>query len=387
MFRLILIFLFTGVVFPGAQPARYPKIELTDIAAAIYVTGWEVEKEIIIRPSALPASLRENFPESGMITAVERETLKPLAIGFFSERFSVVIDGESAEFVPDGVRFIEPDTEKLVEISDTAAVAAEDCMIMVKSSAPLPGLDSTISFSWGYFPEGMAKVPVRIADALGTRLIEVTPASGTVDAGVRFAANLRNTPKPPPVPEITSEKPLRLFSVVAAVAVLLLVFKRWKTAFVVGLFAVAVWIFLGRKPVAEPVSPQQAIEITDRILENVYHAFNISGEDAQYDQLETVLDGEALESTFLEVRRTTNQRLEEGSRVRVRNVNVLQASPKQQSGGLGFTTSCQWKTSGRIGHWGHFHNRQNLYNADISLAVVDGKWKSTELDLNSRERE
>jgi hypothetical protein len=168
---------------------------------------------------------------------------------------------------------------------------------------------------------------------------------------------------------------------------LLLIYRRWKSAIALSALAASFWIFTSRKPDIEPVSPEQAVEITDRILENVYHAFNISEENAQYDQLEAVLDGPALEGTFLEVRRTTNQRSEDGSRVRVRNVIVKRAIPHQDAGELGFTTSCQWETSGKIGHWSHFHNRTNLYRADISLAVIDGKWKATELNLNSRERE
>jgi len=384
---LILIFLFTGTAFSGAQSARYPKIELTDVAAALYVTGWEVEKEVVIRPLALPQSLQTGIPKTGLMTAADREMLKPLVTEFFSRVFTVTIDGKSTPFVPDGINFIEPDTENPVDISTTAAVSVEAFMIVIKYSAPLPSLDSTIAFAWDYFPEGVATVPIRIADTLGTRLIEVHPTSGQIDAEVRLAMNLRDAPPPPPIPEITRGIAPWLLLAIAGPAVFLLLYKRWKFAIVLGILAALIWNFLPRKSGSVSVSPAQASEITDRILENVYHAFNLSEESAQYDQLESVLGGPVLESTFLEVRRTTNQRSEDGSRVRVGNVSVLRARPQQTSGTLAFTTSCLWETSGKIGHWGHFHNRKNLYSADISLAVIDGKWKATELNLNSRERE
>lgn len=387
MLRLILICLLTGNAVLDAQLARYPKVELTDVAAAIYVTGWEVEKEIVIRPLALPHGLRGGIPETGAMTAAAREALKPLVTDFFSKVFPVSIDGNTVDFVPDEVRFIEPDPGKLIEISGTEPVPVEDFMIMMKSSAPLPSLDSPISFSWSFFPEGMRKIPVRIADTLGTRLIEVGPASGQVDAGVKLATNLRNAPQPPPAPVVTEGRMPWLFIAFAAPASFLLFLKRWKGAIPLAALAGITWAFTSRQPSAEPVSPGQAVEITDRILENVYHAFNISDESAQYDQLNAVLAGPVLESTFLEVRRTTNQRSEDGSRVRVRNVNVLRASPRGATDELGFTTACRWETAGKIGHWGHFHNRKNLYSADISLAVIDGRWKATELNLNSRERE
>jgi len=384
---LILIYLLTGTAFLGAQSPRYPKIEFTDVAAALYVTGWEVEKEIVIRPLALPQSLRTGVPEAGPMSASDREALKPLVTDFFSKVFKVTIDGKPTVFFPEGVKFIEPDTENLIEISSTAPVPVDDFMVLIKYSAPLPSLDSTIAFSWNYFPDGIEKIPVRIADTLGTRLIEVHPTSGRIDAGVKLAMNLRNTPQPPPVPEITPGKTPWLPIGTAGLAIFLLFYELWKSAITLGVLAAIIWTFTSRKPSSEPVSPEQATEITDRILENVYHAFNVADENAQYDQLETVLAGSALENTFLEVRRTTNQRSEDGSRVRVRNVTVKQASPQQNPGELEFTASCIWETAGKIGHWGHFHNRTNLYSADISLDVIDGKWKATELNLNSRERE
>ncbi len=293
---LILICLLAGTVFLGAQSTRHPNIEFTDVAVALYVTDWEVEKEIVVRPLALPPSLRTGVPESGLMTAADR--------------------------------------------------------------------------------------------ALGTRLIDVHPTSGQIDAGVMLATKLRNAPQPPPGPEITRGRtPWLLLLGIAGPAVFLMFYQRWKSAITLGILGAIIWTFTSRKPGAEPISPDQAAEITDSILKNVYHAFNISDENAQYDQLKTVLDGPALESTFLEVRRTTNQRSEDGSRVRVRDVTVLRTGPKQNPGELEFTTSCQWETSGEIGHWGHFHDRKNFYSADISLAVIDGKWKATEINLNSRERE
>lgn len=387
MLPFILICLFSGSAFLGAQTTRDPEIELTDVAAALYATGWEVEKEIVIRPLALPPGLRAGVPAAGPMTAADREALKLLVTEFFSNVFTVTIDGETTAFVPEGVNFIEPDPQNLVEISATAPVPVEDFMILVKYSAPLPRLDSTIAFAWNYFPDGLKTIPVRIADTLGTRLIEVHPGSGRIDAGVKLAMNLRNAPQPPPVPKITKSKTPRAVLACALLVVFLLLFKRWKSAIALGILAAIIWTFISRKPGAAPVSPEQAAEITDSILENVYHAFNISNESAQYDQLETVLDGQALERTFLEVRRTTNQRAEDGSRVHIRNVSVKRAIPHQLSGDMDFTTSCQWETSGKIGHWGHFHDRKNLYRAEVSLAIVDGKWKATKLNLDSRERE
>ncbi len=36
---------------------------------------------------------------------------------------------------------------------------------------------------------------------------------------------------------------------------------------------------------------------------------------------------------------------------------------------------------GPVGHWGHARTRQNLYNAIVTIAAVDGAWKITELEV------
>jgi len=39
----------------------------------------------------------------------------------------------------------------------------------------------------------------------------------------------------------------------------------------------------------------------------------------------------------------------------------------------------QWTAMGTVGHWGHVHTRQNLYDAIVTIEAVDGAWKITDL--------
>jgi hypothetical protein len=41
----------------------------------------------------------------------------------------------------------------------------------------------------------------------------------------------------------------------------------------------------------------------------------------------------------------------------------------------------QWTAMGTVGHWGHVHTRQNLYNAIVMIEAVDGAWKITDLEV------
>ena len=41
---------------------------------------------------------------------------------------------------------------------------------------------------------------------------------------------------------------------------------------------------------------------------------------------------------------------------------------------------------GTVGHWGHVHVRQNLYDALVTIEGIDGHWKITQLDVLEERR-
>ena len=46
----------------------------------------------------------------------------------------------------------------------------------------------------------------------------------------------------------------------------------------------------------------------------------------------------------------------------------------------------KWTAVGSVGHWGHIHTRQNMYDAILTLAVVEGSWKITGIELLEEKR-
>ena len=47
---------------------------------------------------------------------------------------------------------------------------------------------------------------------------------------------------------------------------------------------------------------------------------------------------------------------------------------------------CEWTVTAKVTHWQHTHERRNLYEGDLRLAVEDGSWKLADLSLRSEER-
>jgi hypothetical protein len=68
--------------------------------------------------------------------------------------------------------------------------------------------------------------------------------------------------------------------------------------------------------------------------------------------------------------------------VDVQEVKVLDS--KKQDGALDVRT--KWSAVGTVGHWGHIHTRQNLYDAILTLAVSEGSWKISGIELLEEKR-
>jgi hypothetical protein len=67
---------------------------------------------------------------------------------------------------------------------------------------------------------------------------------------------------------------------------------------------------------------------------------------------------------------------------------VVQAATARQVEGerLAYEIHAQWSALGTVGHWGHVHTRQNVYDARVTVETVDGLWKDTGLELLEEKR-
>jgi hypothetical protein len=75
------------------------------------------------------------------------------------------------------------------------------------------------------------------------------------------------------------------------------------------------------------------------------------------------------------------------AQAKVKEVAVLDAKIKDSSKQLGaLDISTKWTATGTVGHWGHIHTRQNLYDATLRIAVVDGSWKIIAIELIEEKR-
>ena len=148
------------------------------------------------------------------------------------------------------------------------------------------------------------------------------------------------------------------------------------------------WHFsVGSSARASRISEDDAKTITLSLLENVYRAFDFREEEDVYDKLAISVSGDLLKDVYLQSRKSMVIEQAGGAHAKVKQVEVLAAEVKEstkQQGALDLRT--KWSAQGSVGHWGHIHTRQNIYDAVLTLAVVDGSWKITGIELLEEKR-
>lgn len=386
---------------PGsAQNDAPPPAEL---AGAIYLDPWEIEKEFLISPLLLQSFLDLGITADSQLTPEQRQSMKPKIGEFLASKCPVSIQEEPLEFTLDRIHFIEPNDQEFVLIDPEATVPAKDIRISIVYAAPNPDLRQALEIMWNLMPPKAPYVTVKVADAAGTRLFNLSKFAPSINVRGRYQEGSREAPKPPPPTPETEEESTRIpwLSIVLLLALLPVVVRLLRAerpspvaVFMLVLLAVAaalvrksVTIEISQGPKGTELTEAQSSEILDPLLRGVYHAFHYREQSQQYDVLDKVVGGDALTPIFLEVQRTLESRERDGSRVRVNDLKIEDSTPTPLADRPGFEAMCNWEVSGRVGHWGHFHDRTNLYRATFVIEPLKDTWKITSLTLHARERE
>ena len=135
-----------------------------------------------------------------------------------------------------------------------------------------------------------------------------------------------------------------------------------------------------------PLSAKQAQIIVEPMLVEIYHALNLEDEDQMYDKLAQQVSGSLVTDLYLDSRRRLTTGTRDGATVTVKHVELQNVELHAPTGNGTPTYRCRWTVTAKVTHWQHTHERNNLYEGDLSLAVEDQTWKLASMNLISEER-
>ena len=129
------------------------------------------------------------------------------------------------------------------------------------------------------------------------------------------------------------------------------------------------------------VSEAEAQVIFSHLLKNIYRAFDFREESDVYDKLVISLEGDLLTDVYLQTNKSMELENQGGAVATVKNVEITEVKKEASSSKGEFGFRIKWIASGTLEHWGHSHNRQNQYDAILTLSPVNNVWKITDIEL------
>ncbi len=375
---------------------RYPRM------AFLYAEPYEIRHEALLRVRDA-AKLIGLDPAGPVLTPEEAARLKLEAAVEVAARSPMTIDGAAVTPDFDRAAFMRIGLRGLEFLNDGEPVDVDAAILGLIYSAPTDGYPKQATVEWTLFDDRAAVVPGNAIDAAGPFLSNLTP-----EDPVLVWTNYFKRPPFPPVAEVEAKEwaEVRVPALsgalwLGALGLLAFAFRRGNLPRRLGQGALAAVLVAGGvvalpygtvgvpRPSLVPaqMTGEQAAALTEQLLTNVYRAFDFRGEAQVYDRLAKTVDGALLEQVYLDQRRSLRVARAGGAAARVKSVTVESASPTPMPGTASdFAVRTRWTILGTVGHWGHVHQRSNLYEADLTISAAGGAWKIMDFEVLEQER-
>ena len=369
----------------------------------LYIEPYEVRHEILVRVKDMMAWMAFDLRGDEFIEEDEFNPVREQIAQFFMERESVLIDEERLKPILDRTAFVESSMLRSRFIERPERVPLNTAMIGIVITYLTDGIPQEVETKWDLFSDRVQKVTARMTDPAGPFPYDLEP-----DDNVLKWTNYLKTYKIPTVDKIMVSDAHRgaripVGSLLCAALLIPFAFSAFSRGrksqpvkvqvgiiviFVIGMFVLfPFWQVPVGTVRASQMSGEDSREIVLSLLKNVYRAFDFREEEDVYDKLALSVSGDLLTEVYLQSRKSMIIEQAGGAQAKVKQVEVLETDVKEsskQKGALDVET--KWTAMGSVGHWGHIHTRQNVYDAILTLAVANGSWKIAGIQLLEEKR-
>jgi hypothetical protein len=371
----------------------------------LYVEPYEVRHEILTRVKDLEAWMDLGLRGDQYIEVDELEPLKQRIGEFLLGKNPVLVDGEALKPILDRSNYVKVALTGIQLMEKPERLEITSAIIGVIITYITDGLPQEVTVDWELFTKQVDQVPATATDPAGPLPTYLTPK----DNVHRWTNYLKNY-QLPTVQTVTvagslGDITIPWVSVICALIALpiILWFLRRKrrgqsillpTTGLVVVVAIATIAYpFARVTVARPsaiagdLQPEQARELLQVLLKNIYRAFDFRDEEDVYDKLAISVSGELLADIYLQNRRSFSVQQAGGAQAKIKSVDIQDAVAERQVDlPLAYAIKGRWTAQGTVGHWGHVHTRRNLYNAVVTVQAIDGAWKITDLEVLEEQR-
>lgn len=362
----------------------------------IYITPREVRQEILIPVASLATVLKLERADPSYLEIAEQDAAVKEIGAFFVRENAVKIDGIEVRPKLDRIDFYGLDLRDFAVQAERKKISMANGRVGIILSYSAKTPPSRVEVNWRLFNDA-----IKTVDAIIFPYNEVAQTQFSVflaDNTYRWSSETQRSL--PAIQEVLAEfQPakviqLPLVSAISAAAGLLsLLFARrllgTKVACGLGILLLAAAGFSWKlAPLPLTIRPAQLPELTDeqagqifrQLHGNIFRAFDYHLEEEIYDALARSVDGPLLSELYTQLRRSLELQQQGGAVSRIDAVNVESGQKTGQAaveGKLNFDYRCKWNLVGSVEHWGHLHQRTNIYDAGFTVSLIDQAWKIT----------
>ena len=371
----------------------------------LYVEPYEVRHEILTRVRDLDTWMDLGLRGDEYIEINELEPLKQRIGAFLLGRNPVLIDGEARKPILDRSNYVKVALTGIKLMEKPERLEIDTAIIGVIITYITDGMPQKVTVEWALFNDQVERVPATATDTAGPLPTFLTP-----EDNIHTWTNYLKNFKLPTVQQIDvagslGELRLPLITLLCLAGVLIvaiwtLLHARRRKPLRVPLVAAALLLATGAvaypfasititRPtvMAGEIDDERAEALLQTLLKNVYRSFDFREEEDVYDKLALSVSGDLLTEIYLHNRRSMAIQQAGGAQAKIKEVAVEQVSAERIDGdGLSYALHGRWTALGRVGHWGHVHQRKNRYEAVITISAQEGVWKITGLELMDEQR-
>jgi len=382
----------------------------------LYVEPYEIRHEVLLRLADIKPWLDLGLKDPRYVEAGEREGLQRKVGAFLAGRNPVRIDGAPAAPPQlDRVVFVRFQREGVVPVKESGRLDVDTALLGVVLTYLTENPARSVALRWDLF--GLDAAPRQLSVIQGKETfdgymslkqpefawsqdesLEPAPAAVVETAGPGRQGR-------PPVDQADSllfRAALLLgFTVCLSFALLASSgFKQRPLSAGLALLLLLTTAVAALPPrlavqasATEPgragLDEAQAKDLLTALLHNAYRAFQLRDEVKTYDRLAKSLGGDLLDDIYLQQRRAVLRQAEGlGGEGKVDRIEVLESRVRPLAAApWAWQVDARWVAHGTVSHWGHAHERHNLYQARLTLRPADGgQWKIVGLEFIGGQR-
>ena len=380
----------------------------SQVYSFLYINDFEVRHEILIPLLTLEQSVLLARDDDDFLSIAEQDAARTQVQAYFQTGNPIEVDGQRIEPVVQRCDFFGLDFKDFAQRAERKQVPMVNARVGIILSYPLPSPPQQVQLTWDRFNKSVYAVSMTVfayEDAMRTTLTRIARNNVyTWNAGVRPAIpELKPLPvNLPPAPAV--KIPAASITILLCIPLALIALKRkhagvMPTGGVLALlFAVAYALSYSpptyiqvNVPGSSMVTEQAADTIFRKLHQKIYSAFQYRREEEIYDALSMCIDGDLLQQVYLQVQQGLKMQEQGGAISRIEDVKVIAGHASLNDGSktrsqLEFAYQCRWHVVGTVEHWGHIHERTNVYHAVFTVAAIDGLWKLTKMSVLDEER-